>query len=159
MLNHLLSLPHFMNPDFSINIRPATADDYPVIYAFMCDLEAIILDATAFQQIYHRNLSNPSVWYRVAEQAGQVVGFVSCHSQYLLHHTGLVGEIQELYVRPENRNQRSGHQLVASIENLARQQGFVNLEVTTNQRRTDTIRFYEQTGFVLSHRKLVKRLL
>lgn len=147
-----------MNPAFSIIIRPATADDYAVIYGFMCDLEAMILDATAFQQIYHRNLADPFVWYRVAEQAGQVVGFVSCHSQYLLHHTGLVGEIQELYVRPENRNQRIGHQLVAYVEKLARKQGFVNLEVTTNQRRTDTIRFYEQTGFTLSHRKLVKGL-
>lgn len=147
-----------MNADFSINIRAATADDYAVIYAFMCDLEAMILDATAFQQIYHRNLAHPSVWYLIAEQAGQVVGFISCHSQYLLHHTGLVGEIQELYVRSENRNQRIGHQLVAYVEKLARKQGFVNLEVTTNQRRTDTIRFYEQTGFTLSHRKLVKRL-
>ena len=148
-----------MQSQAPITIRPATADDCATIYNFTCDLERITLDNTAFRAVFRRNLIDPCVRYRVAEQEGQVVGFVSCHIQYLLHHTGKVGEIQELYVHPENRNQRIGHQLVAHLEDVARQESLVNLEVTTNQRRTDTIRFYEQTGFVLSHRKLVKRLL
>ncbi|MCY7357188.1 MAG: GNAT family N-acetyltransferase [Rudanella sp.] len=147
-----------MRPIDFLNIRPATADDYQTIYSFLCDLEEMVLDNTAFRAIFRRNLTDSCVRYRVAEQNGEVVGFVSCHIQYLLHHTGRVGEIQELYVRPENRNQRIGHQLVAYLENMARSEGFVNLEVTTNQRRTDTIRFYEQTGFRLSHRKLMKVL-
>ncbi len=147
-----------MQPSFTLKIRPATADDCSIIYAFLCDLEEMRLDKTAFHAVFRRNLADPCVRYRVAEQAGQVVGFVSCHIQYLLHHTGKVGEIQELYVRPESRNQRIGHQLMAYIEEMARREDFVNLEVTTNQRRTDTIRFYEQTGFVVSHQKLVKRL-
>ena len=147
-----------MQPSLVLNIRPATADDCLTIYAFLCDLEEMRLDKTAFHAVFRRNLADPCVRYHVAELGGQVVGFVSCHIQYLLHHTGRVGEIQELYVRPENRNQRIGHQLIAHIEDMARRENFVNLEVTTNQRRTDTIRFYEQMGFVASHRKLVKRL-
>ncbi len=147
-----------MQPTDLLNIRPATADDCHTIYNFLCDLEEMTLDSTAFRAIFRRNLTDSGVRYRVAEQNGEVVGFVSCHIQYLLHHTGRVGEIQELYVRPENRNQHIGHQLVAHLEEMARREGFVNLEVTTNQRRTDTIRFYEQTGFRLSHRKLVKTL-
>jgi (aminoalkyl)phosphonate N-acetyltransferase len=99
-----------MQPSFAINIRPATAGDCQTIYNFLCDLEEMRLDKTAFHAVFRRNLADPCVWYRVAEQAGYVVGFV-------------------------------------------------NLEVTTNNRRTDTIRFYEQTGFVASHRKLVKSLL
>lgn len=147
-----------MQPSFALNIRPATVDDCPTIYAFLCELEEMKLDKTAFHAVFRRNLADPCVRYRVAEVGGEVVGFVSCHIQYLLHHTGRVGEIQELYVRPESRNRRIGHQLMAFIEAMAQREDFVNLEVTTNQRRTDTIRFYEQMGFVASHRKLVKRL-
>ncbi len=141
----------------SLTIRPATPSDCAPIYAFICDLEEMILDNTAFRAVFRRNLADHYIRYCVAEHNGQVVGFVSCHIQYLLHHTGKVGEIQELYVRPDSRNQRIGHQLVAHLEDMARREGLVNLEVTTNQNRTDTIRFYEQTGFTLSHRKLVKK--
>lgn len=143
----------------NMTIRPATSDDYPTIYAFLCDLEDEILDPTAFRGVFQRNLTDPTIYYCVAELADEVVGFLSCHSQYLLHHTGRVGEIQELYVRPDCRNQRIGHQLMNYLQDVARQEGFVNLEVTTNQKRIDTVRFYEQTGFTRTHWKLVKRIL
>lgn len=96
------------------------------------------------------------VHYLIAEWTGVAVGFVSCHVQYLLHHTGPVGEIQELYVKPDYRNQRVGHQLVAALNALAVRAGLVSLEVTTNQKRTDTIRFYEREHFSRTHLKLVK---
>ena len=147
-----------MQPAIPISIRPATADDCATIYAFLCDLEEMILNNTAFRAVFRRNLADHCIRYRVAEHDGQLVGFVSCHIQYLLHHTGKVGEIQEFYVRPEKRNQRIGHQLVDYLEEMAKREGLVNLEVTTNQKRTDTVRFYEQTGFTLSHRKLVKKI-
>ncbi len=139
-----------------INVRPATQNDASVIYDFMCTLEETSLDATAFNTIFALNLSNPQVHYLVAERQGDVLGFVSCHVQYLLHHTGKVGEIQELFVRPEVRNQRIGHQLVGTLNTLAVEQNFVHLEVTTNKKRTDTIRFYERESFARTHVKLVK---
>lgn len=98
------------------------------------------------------------IHYLVADMAGTVVGFVSCHVQYLLHHCGKVGEIQELFVRPDHRNQRIGHQLVAALNQLAIQHGFIHLEVTTNQKRTDTVRFYERESFHRTHIKLVKAI-
>ncbi|KAB7729309.1 GNAT family N-acetyltransferase [Rudanella paleaurantiibacter] len=148
-----------MQPTTSVSVRPATLDDCPVVYRFLCDLEETTLDPVAFGAVFARNTTSPSVWYRVAEVGAEVIGFVSCHAQWLLHHTGRVGEIQELYVQPDYRNQRIGHQLVAEVVQIARQEGFINLEVTTNARRTDTIRFYEQTGFRASHRKLVMGLM
>lgn len=99
------------------------------------------------------------VHYLVAEQLGTVVGFVSCHVQALLHHVGKVGEIQELFVRADYRNQHIGQQLVAALTRLAVQENFVNLEVTTNQKRADTIRFYERELFQRTHFKLVKPIL
>lgn len=142
-----------------IVIRPATESDAPVIYDFICTLEESTLDRETFNTIFVANLRNPLVYYVVAERLGEVLGFVSCHVQYLLHHGGKVGEIQELFVRPEFRNQLIGHQLIGALNSLAVQENFVNLEVTTNQKRTDTIRFYEREAFAQTHIKLVKPLL
>jgi len=142
----------------SLTIRPATVDDQDIVYAFLCELEAETLDRMRFNVCFADNLSNPMVHYLIAElpDATGPVGFVSCHVQYLLHHTGKVGEIQELFVKPTYRSQRIGRQLVGAIVTLAREQGLVNLEVTTNQKRNDAIRFYEREAFINTHLKLVR---
>ena len=142
-----------------LQIRTATSNDWPTIYDFLCVLEDESLDLATFKAIFQRNLANPDIYYLVAERAGELLGFISCHCQYLLHHGGKVGEIQELFVRPDVRNQRIGHQLLVALDKLALQEGFVNLEVTTNQKRTDTIRFYEREAFKRTHIKLVKPIL
>ncbi|GAB3998039.1 aminoalkylphosphonate N-acetyltransferase [Spirosoma daeguense] len=139
-----------------LSIRKATLADAPVIYDFLCTLEEITLDVIAFNQVFSQNLANPAIHYLVAEQENNVLGFVSCHIQVLLHHVGKVGEIQELFVRPDVRNQRIGHQLIEALTTLAKQENLVNLEVTTNQKRVDTVRFYERESFKQTHFKLVK---
>ncbi len=140
----------------AIQIREATPIDAPVVYDFLCILEETTLDRIGFQTVYERNLANPFVHYLVAELVGEVIGFVSGHVQLLLHHCGKVGEIQELFVHPDYRQRGIGHDLVAAIESLAWQENCINLEVTTNQKRQDTLRFYERESFRLSHYKLVK---
>lgn len=142
----------------SLTIRPAHQTDVDIVYEFLCDLEESALNRSAFQPIFERNLAHPLVHYLLADWNGIPVGFVSCHVQYLLHHTGKVGEIQELYVKPDYRNQRIGHQLIAALNVLATQEGFRQLEVTTNQKRIDTVRFYEREHFSCTHFKLVKLL-
>ncbi len=139
-----------------LQIRTAEWKDMPTVYAFLCELEEEPLDLTAFAFIFQHNLASPSIHYLVAEHADEVIGFVSCHVQYLLHHCGKVGEIQELFVKPQHRNQQVGQRLIAALNNLALREGFVNLEVTTNQKRQDTIRFYERESFQRTHVKLVK---
>lgn len=145
-------------PYSDVTIRPVRLNDGDSIYGFLCELEDELLDSALFQSIFERNLQNPLIFYLVAEVAGQAVGFVSCHVQYLLHHVGKVGEIQELFVKTAYRNQQIGHKLINAIDMLAAQEGFVNLEVTTNQKRTATVRFYEREAFHCTHFKLVKSI-
>lgn len=140
-----------------VTIRPTSLTDGPTIYAFLCELENQPLDRSAFDAIFTRNLNTQTVYYRVAELAGEVIGFVSCHVQYLLHHTGLVGEIQELYVRPDCRNLQIGRQLLTALEAELIPAGLASLEVTTNQQRADAIRFYKSLAFRPTHVKLVKQ--
>ncbi|WP_338872002.1 GNAT family N-acetyltransferase [Spirosoma sp. SC4-14] len=145
-------------PSIAIIIRPACPADAHSVYTFLCELEEELLSRPAFDAIYEQNLANPQIHYLIAEFAGEVVGFVSCHVQHLLHHVGKVGEIQELFVKANYRNQRIGHQLVKALDTLAQQEGFINLEVTTNQKRLDTVRFYERELFHRTHVKLIKPL-
>jgi PhnO protein len=142
----------------SLLIRPATRDDRDVVYEFLCELETETLNRQQFDACYDQNLANSMVHYLVAElpNTSELVGFVSCHIQYLLHHTGKVGEIQELFVKPAYRDQQIGKQLVRTLIELAEQQNLVNLEVTTNKKRLDAIRFYERELFEVSHLKLVR---
>lgn len=137
-------------------IRPAEWNDHEIIYSFLCELENIALDRGAFQSVFRHNLAAAHVYYLVAETDGMVVGFLSCHVQYLLHHAGKVGEIQELFVLTSHRNQRVGRQLISALEAIARHENLINLEVTANRIRTDTHRFYAQLGFQPTHYKFVK---
>jgi len=139
-------------------IRPANRQDTETLYRFICALEEATIDPTNFRAIFWHNLADPRVHYLVAEENGEVIGFASCHVQYLLHHAGKVGEIQELFVRPDRRNRRIGRRLVEAMEALAHRERFVNLEVATNQKRAETYRFYQQMTFNPSHFKLVKPL-
>ncbi|MBO0931360.1 GNAT family N-acetyltransferase [Fibrella aquatilis] len=135
--------------------RSASLADLPFVYQCLCDLEEMVLDKVAFGAVFERNLANPTVHYVLAEADNQLVGFASCHVQALLHHAGLVGEIQEMYVLPDWRSQGVGQQLVEHFMDLARRENWVHLEVTSNRRRTQTHRFYERIGFVQPSLKFV----
>ncbi len=141
-----------------ISIRPARHTDLSFVYDCLCDLEETMLNPAAFEQIFLANVDNPAVRYVVAEADNVPVGFLDCSVQQLLHHAGPVAEIQEMYVLPNWRSQGIGEQLINHIVAMARHEGWVNLEVTSNRRRTRTHEFYERMGFANTHVKLVMAL-
>lgn len=136
-------------------IRPATIDDLPFVYASLCDLEETALPYAVFERIYRTNLSNPTIRYVIAELGNVPVGFASCHVQQLLHHAGPVAEIQELYVQTDSRSRGVGQQLMTHFTELAQQEGWINLEVTSNRRRQRTHAFYEGLGLIWTSQKFV----
>jgi PhnO protein len=140
-------------------VRPATIDDAQPIWTFVCALENTIVDYTIFQQLYAHLLSKDDTIYLVAiDKSGTILGYISCHGQYLLHHAAKVFEIQELFVAPSERNKKLGHLLINKVEQQLQQQGYRYLEVTSNSNRTNAHRFYEQCGFTKTHVKFTKVL-
>jgi PhnO protein len=137
-------------------IRRAQSTDVEILYRMLCDLEKETLDPKRFTEIFLENRENKNITYLLAELDGQAVGMASCHIQLLLHHAAPIGEIQEMYVDPAFRSQGIGQQLVEAIGVFARQHGAQQLEVTSNQIRTDTHRFYEREGFQKTHVKMVR---
>ena len=136
-----------------MNIRNAKSDDLDTIFNFICELENEVFDFQIFKDIFEENLQNLNYVYYVAEIENQVVGFISFHTQKLLHHCGIVGEIQELYVVPNFRNQQIGRFLVNKVKDYAKTHKLKSIEVTSNKLRTENVYIYEHLGFKLSHNK------
>lgn len=139
-------------------IRAAQAHDIAILNHMMSDLENELLPEDSFTAIFLKNLADDRVGYFIAELSGETVGMASCHVQLLLHHAAPIAEIQEMYVRPGLRSQRIGQRLLEAVELFARQQGAEQLEVASNQTRTDAHRFYERERFQKTHYKLVRKI-
>jgi (aminoalkyl)phosphonate N-acetyltransferase len=142
-----------------MEIRAVELRDCQRIFEFICELEETTFDYQSFQQIYNFNLAKEHTIYLVAvDETGIVIGYVSCHGQFLLHHMSMVFEIQELFVVKEYRNKKIGQALVKRLEQTLLSHGHRLLEVTTNTKRISTQRFYSNFGFAQTHVKFTKEM-
>ena len=74
--------------------------------------------------------------------------------QHLIHHAGLVAEIQEFFVWEPFRGQGVGKILMDEAINYAKSQKVKSIEVSSNKKRVHNVAIYEQLGFSLTHNKL-----
>lgn len=135
------------------NIRKAENQDLDFIYKAICELENEVLDFEFFKIIFNENISNPRNLYLIAENETEGLGFISFHTQNLLHHCGLVGEIQEFFIHQKYRGQGVGKLLINEILSFAEKNALKSIEVTTNKKRVENVAIYENLGFTLSHNK------
>ena len=136
-----------------INIRKVEKQDLGFVYKAICELENEVLDFEVFERIFNENISNLQNLYLIAENESEGLGFISFHTQNLLHHCGLVGEIQEFFIHQKYRGKGVGRLLINEIKNFAEQHNLKSIEVTTNKRRVENVAIYENLGFNLSHNK------
>jgi PhnO protein len=136
-----------------IKIRKIQKQDLDLIYKAICELENEILNFKVFKEIFNENISNPKNLYLIAENENEGLGFISFHTQNLLHHCGLVGEIQEFFIDQRYRGQGVGRLLINEIKNFAAQNNLKSIEVTTDKKRIENVAIYENLGFNLSHNK------
>ncbi|WET00936.1 GNAT family N-acetyltransferase [Flavobacterium sp. YJ01] len=136
-----------------VKIRKIQNQDLDLVYKAICELENEILDFEVFKGIFNENISNPKNLYLIAENETEGLGFISFHTQNLLHHCGLVGEIQEFFIRQKYRGQGVGRVLINEILNFSHQNNLKSIEVTTNKKRIENVAIYENLGFTLSHNK------
>ncbi len=138
------------------SVRQAVIKDCKWVYKFICDLEETEFEYSIFEYLFTRNIADPENIYLVAEADELLVGYISCHSQTLLHHAGRVFEIQELYVSKEFRNKGIGQLLIQNLESILSKLDYKSLEVTSNKRRIGAHEFYKRLGFESSHLKFTK---
>lgn len=136
-----------------IQIRKVEKQDLDFVYKAICELESEVLDFEVFEMIFNENISNQKNLYLIAENGNEGLGFVSFHTQNLLHHCGLVGEIQEFFIHKKYRGQGVGRLLINEILDFAEKNDLKSIEVTTNKKRVENVAIYENLGFTLSHNK------
>lgn len=141
-----------------VKIRWVKTSDFQFIYECINELEGQHFDEKQQRNIFLENLANPRNIYLIATIEEEAIGFLTCHAQNLLHHSGLVGEIQEMFVTAKSRQLGVGKKLVEQLKTMAKERNILQLEVTSNLVRAKAHNFYQNQGFVNTHKKFVYQL-
>jgi len=135
-------------------IRQSLESDAAAVKALLEELEGRAFDEDIFARIYSEYLEAPLTLIFVATlEEGEITGFISCKGQSLLHHEGLVFEIQELVVTAAHQRKGLGRKLIEALKPDLEKLGAKSLEVTSNKRRKEAHAFYQSVGFLNSHEK------
>lgn len=135
-------------------IRQSFESDAASVKCLLEELENREFDQAIFIRIYMEYLRTPHTLMKVALRGEiEIVGFISCKGQSLLHHEGMVFEIQELIVTEAHQGRGIGRKLIEALLPELLRHGAISLEVTTNKRRKEAHAFYQSVGFLNSHEK------
>jgi len=144
-----------MTSEFTI--RQAEINDARKVFGFVCALEETKFEYEKFYLDYRNNIvGNNNVYLVATDKNNDAIGFISCHGQSLLHHGGMVYEIQELFVEEQWRKQKVGSTMLKALELRLAKKDYQSLEVTAKNKRKEAIDLYKKYGFVKSHVKLTR---
>ena len=139
-------------------IRKPLVSDCRHVFELVNQLKTHPLPYEPFERIFIRNLNQEHIHYFVADNEGQLVGFISLYFSEVLHHTRPVAEIIELVVDESYRSRSIGEMLLnASIE-ISRAFNCEVIEVSSNNARERAHHFYIRNGFGRTHAKLTMQL-
>jgi ribosomal protein S18 acetylase RimI-like enzyme len=153
--------------------RPATQDDYDGICTLCEQIDALHRDNLPhrFQepdgparerQYVMELLDNENIRLFVAEQSGQLVGFV----HVVVLQVTLIpimlprsyGVIDSLIVAPDYRNQGIGTALMDHAERWARQKGAAEIELNVYEFNTRAQAFYQNMGYTTLSKRMSKNI-
>lgn len=132
-------------------IRPATPNDIPLIAQLIRDLaeyEKLAGDVVFNESALKQHLFGPRPYAEVliAEHEGAGVGFALFFHNFstFLGQPGIY--LEDLFVKPANRGQGHGKQLLAALARLAVERGCGRLEWAVLDWNKPAIGFYESLG-------------
>lgn len=142
-----------------LTFRLATTEDLPEIINILADdvygstrenTSAIVTDnyLNAFKKIQQ----DPNQELTVAEiNRNKVATFQLTFIQYLNFKGTLRGQIEAVRTHSDYRGQGIGTQVLTYAINRAKEKGCYMIQLTSDKRRLDAIKFYEKLGFKASH--------
>jgi GNAT superfamily N-acetyltransferase len=143
-----------------MNFRKATANDLLAIVEMIADdklgktrenfqVPLPIEYIDAFQKI---NADENQELIVVENENGQVIGTLQLSFlQYLTYQGGIRAQIEAVRIRKDQRGKGLGKQLFEwAIERAKSKKAHV-LQLTTDKKRPEAIKFYEDLGFEASH--------
>jgi GNAT superfamily N-acetyltransferase len=142
-----------------VTFRDARREDVPAIVALLADdvlgagREAAMDEAylVAFEQVQ----ADPRSRLIVAEASGQVAGTLQLSMlPGLSRHGMLRAQVEGVRVAAPHRGQGLGRAMIEWAIEQAREHGCGLVQLTSDKRRPDAVRFYESLGFTASHEGL-----
>lgn len=139
--------------------RKATISDCKAVYDLICDLESKKLPYDSFAEIFAEQVADNRFYCLVCERDSQLAGVLNLRFEGQLHHAARIAEILEFSVDASCRGLGIGKQMFAEACRIAREFGCSQIELATNQLRTDAHRFYVREGMHNFHFKFSKSFI
>lgn len=143
-----------------MNFRKANLEDLPAIVAMLADDELgrqredfqVPLPA-AYLQAFERISSDPNQELMVVENdLPEIIGTLQLSFiPYLTYRGGIRAQIEAVRIRKDQRGQGLGRSMFEWAIRRARDRKAHLLQLTTDKKRPDALRFYESLGFKASH--------
>ena len=135
-----------------VEIRAAAPSDIPALLALVrryWEFEGIEgFAALRVELTLQRLLAEPrlgAAW--VAEERGDLAGYLIAVKVLSIEHLGVMAEIDELFVLPEARARGIGAQLLAAAEAALARAGCVRLQLQLGVGNDAARGFYERRGY------------
>lgn len=88
----------------------------------------------------------------VVEDSGEIIGTMQLSFiQYLTYKGGIRAQIEAVRIKKNRRGQGLGKQMFIWAIERAKEKNAHVLQLTTDKKRPDAIKFYEDLGFIKSH--------
>lgn len=119
-------------------------------------------------QLGYNNLSEEDIRKKITDYSSdhyallvgvheeQVIAFMSLHWFEIFHSKGRMGRISAFCVDEAHRSKGFGKQMMAAAENFLITKGCTKFEVTSNERRVDSHRFYLNLGYSIDSKRFIK---
>ena len=143
-----------------MKFRKATKEDVSFIVQMIADDELGKLRENyqdPLPEVYYQAFANidqdPNQELTVVEnEEGEIIGTLQLSFiQYLTYQGGIRAQIEAVRIRSDQRGQGIGETLFKWAINRAKEKGAQLLQLTSDKKRPDAIRFYEQLGFKATH--------
>lgn len=106
----------------------------------------------SYFEAFEKIASDPNQELTVVEMNGEKVAtFQLTFIQYLTYQGGLRAQIEAVRTHSKYRGQGIGKRVFQYAINRAKDRGCHLIQLTTDKKRPDALRFYESLGFVASH--------
>ncbi len=150
----------------ALTFRLATKDD-------LFDIVQMLLDDTlgasrekmgevlpeSYFKAFEKIASDPNQELTVIEMNGEKVAtFQLTFIQYLTYQGGLRGQIEAVRTHSKYRGQGIGKKVFEYAIKRAKDKGCHLIQLTTDKKRPDALRFYETLGFIASHEGMKLKL-
>jgi GNAT superfamily N-acetyltransferase len=149
-------------------VGPASLRDMPTVLALVEELLAELkdegrefsgIDSSKMREDLELNLGLGRFLPLLArDETGTPIGVLTLSVGFAVYAGGEYGLIDEMYVKPEQRNRGAGRALVAAAVNLARERRWFRLDVTGPEGPAGdaarAVNFYEKLGFEFTGPKL-----